>query len=310
MIRKLNSFIVLLFILSPYGSPANQALKSLAIGKQKLSSVELQWEDSPGAFMYEVEVSNSKGKRLKSFTSKSSLFQFKSTSGKIKIRGRIIDAYGKRGLWSEVTSIEVPPDDLKFSENPENQKPISANASSSNSKGKVALSWPETVQARRYLVKILDKDDKVIQQKETMNLNEKFELPVGAYSFSVTPIGIDHVVGKEVRAPQKIQIGSAQLSTEKFQLAKKDEPLNIKMPKRNNFEIYGALEYAYHLSEVWTPVLNYTPFADDIWTPTDKLKPGRYRISFWTSRKNWIDSDKFYHEFVVKPTEAEIAAAQ
>ncbi len=310
MIRKLSKFLSVLFILSPLGLLANQTPNPVAIGKQKLSSVELQWEDSPGAFMYEVEVFNSKGKKLKSFTSKSSLFQFKSTSGKIKIRGRIIDAYDKRGLWSEVTSIEVPPDDLKFPEAPENQKAISANAASSNSKGKVALSWPEAVQARRYLVKILDKDDKVIQQKETTNLNEKFELPVGGYSFSVTPIGIDHVVGKEVRAPQKIQIGAAQLPTEKFQLAKTDEPLSIKMPKRNNFEIFGALEYAYHLSDIWTPVLGYTPFADDIWTPNDKLKPGRYRISFWTARKDWIDSDKFYHEFVVKPTEAEIAATQ
>ena len=156
----------------------------------------------------------------------------------------------------------------------------------------------------------MDKDDKVIQQKETMNLSEKFELPIGAYSFSVTPIGIDHVAGKEVRAPNKIQIGAAQLLSEKFLVANEAEPLSIKMPKRNNFEIFGALEYANHLSEVWTPVLNYTPFADDIWTPADKLKPGRYRISFWTARKNWIDSDKFYHEFVIKPTEADIAATQ
>lgn len=300
-------YLFLGLICSLIAGQAKAKPSPVPLNEQKLSSVELQWEDTPGAYMYEVDIFNSKGKKIKSFVSKSSLFKFNSTSGRLKIRGRIIDSYGNKGLWSEFTDVDVPPEDIKF---PEGNEPISSKASNLTNKGKVDLSWPEAFQAKRYSVKIYDKDKKLVLEKTTPHLFEKFELDIGVYQYSITPIGIDGIAGKEVTAPRDIQIGAAQMPMEEFVVQDAEKPLQIKMPERKNFEIMGALEYAYHLSEVWTPVLAYTPFTDDIWSPADGLKPGRYRVGFWMARKGWIDSEKFHYEFVIKPTEAEILASE
>ncbi|MBL7543097.1 MAG: hypothetical protein JNL11_04735 [Bdellovibrionaceae bacterium] len=300
MKKILNSFVITTLFLS--GVPCWGQSKP----SQKLSSVELQWEDSPGAFMYEVEIYNSKSKLLKSFVSKSSLFKFKSTSGKIKIRGRVLDAYGKKGLWSSLIETEVPPDDLKFPDAQENPPPIQASTHSKTLKGKVNLNWPEGVQARRYFVKIYDANNSVIKEKETRNLAENFELDPGTYRYSVTPIGNDKVLGKETFAPQRVQIGAAQLPLAKFEVIQTQNRLQIKMPRKSDVEIFGELEYAYHLSETWTPVFKYDPFTEPFWTPEGSLKPGRYRVGFWLHKAGWEDSVKFNHEFVIKPTEKEI----
>lgn len=301
-LNRFQFFIAFILIFQPsFGQ-----IKSKNKDTLKLSSVELQWEDSPGAFMYEVEVYNSKSKLLKSFVSKSSLFKFKSTSGKIKIRGRVLDAYGKKGLWSELFETLVPPDDMKFPEAPDSNKPIQASASNKSLKGRVTVNWPEGIQARRYIVKIMDKDNKVVQEKITTKLSETFELDSGGYSYSITPIGNDKVPGKEITAPQKILIGSAQLPIEKFEVVEDKNGLQIKMPNKPGLSVSGELEYANHLAENWTSEIKYIPFGEEIWSPTTQLKPGRYRIAFWLSKQGWTDSDKFTHHFVVKPTEAYI----
>lgn len=298
MKKNLNSFIFLLlsFLLIPAWG------QKKATDLLRLSSVELQWEDTPGAFMYEVEVFNSKDKLLKRFVSKTSLFKFKSTSGKIKIRGRILDAYGKKGLWSELIETEVPPGDLKFTDT----SGIKAKANAKTLKGKVNLNWPEGIQAKRYLVKIYDKDNKVVQERITVKLFEAFELEIGNYQFSITPIGNDQIYGKEMISPRPVSIEAAQLPSERFDVVRgPNGELQIKMPVKPGLQIFGELEYAHHLAEDWTPVLQYSPFSETIWTP-DKLKPGRYRVAFWAARAGWVDSAKFRHEFVVKPTESDI----
>jgi hypothetical protein len=300
MKRNLSNFIffILTFALSPsWGQNKNTDLK-------KLSSVELQWEDSDGAFMYEVEVYNSKSKLLKKFVSKTSLFKFKSTSGKIKLRGRVMDAYGKKGLWSDMIETQVPPDDIKFAPDTSG---ISAKANTKTLKSKVNLSWPESTQAKKYLVKVYDKDGKVVAEKTVNKTSESFEFDVGSYHYSITPIGNDQIAGKEVMAPRPIQIETAQLPSERFNIVKGPKgELQIKMPVKPGMKVFGELEYAHHLAEDWTPVLKYSPLEESIWTPDTKLKPGRYRVGFWVTRAGWTDSGKFKHEFVVKPTETDI----
>lgn len=300
MIKNLSKILLVLIML--VGAQSYAQTKGADL--KRLSSVELQWEDSPGAFMYEVEIFNSKNKRLKKFVSKTSLFKFKSTSGKIKIRGRILDAYGKKGLWSEIIETTVPPDDIKFPQG--DNKPIDAKANNSTLKGKIKLDWPEGIQAKHYLIKIYDKDNKVVLEKTVSGMSGTFDLDIGTYQYSVTPIGNDFIAGKEIMSPKKIEIGSAQLPDERFEVVR-GPSLQIKMPKKPGLEIYGELEYAHHMAEDWTPVLKYTPFAEAVWSPEKKLKPGRYRVGFWVRRTGWVDSSKFNHEFVVKPTEAEIA---
>lgn len=302
MRKTLSRLFLFLFVLTQTSAFAQTKTQNL----KGLSSVELQWEDTPGAFMYEVEVFNSKNKRLKKFVSKTSLFKFKSTSGKIKIRGRILDVYGKKGHWSEIIETVVPPDDIKFPQGEVN--PIEAKANSFTLKGKIKLSWPDGIQAKQYTVRIYDENRKKVAEKTVSQPFENFELGAGTYGYSITPIGNDFILGKEIMSPRKIIIGSAQLPDERFNVVSgPDGALQIEMPTKPGLEIYGNLEYAHHMAEDWTQVLQYSPFAKAMWTPETKLKPGRYRVGFWVKRKGWIDSAKFKHEFVIKPTEAEIA---
>ena len=305
----INYLFVILFLLSNSGIAQT---KTAGKSTKKLSSVEIQWEENKYATKYQVQVFNSKNKFLRTFESKTSLLKFKSTSGKVKIRGRFLDTYGKYSEWSELIDITVPPEAVDFTVQATSNDgaviepaPISAQASNKTMMGKVALKWSEAAQAKKYKITIYDKDKKVVKEIITNKISSAVELEAGTYFFSVTTIGNDDIQGKEVYSPQQILIKSAQVADIPFKLEEnKSDKNNFKIiiPNQPNIVITGKLEYSYHLVEKWQTVeeINKVP---DFWSPDPKLKPGRYKISFWGKKDGWQDSNTFTHEFVVKPTE-------
>ncbi|MBN8538141.1 MAG: hypothetical protein J0M15_13890 [Deltaproteobacteria bacterium] len=283
---------------------------------QKLSSVEIQWEDYKEATKYQVQVFNSKNKFLKTFESKTSLLKFKSTSGKVKIRGRFLNTYGHYSQWSEFINIEVPPESVEFNKSADINAqgkngifaPLTAKASNLTLKGKLKLEWPESAQTKKYKLKIYDKDKKLVQELISKNPNAQIELDAGEFEYSITSIGNDDILGKEIFSPQKININAAQLPDILFKVESSNKNTNdfkILIPKKPNILISGKLEYSYHLEDKWEVIQEITKTAES-WSPGPNLKPGKYKISFWGKKVGWQNSIPFNYEFVIKPTEESI----
>ncbi len=283
---------------------------------QKLSSVEIQWEDYKEATKYQVQVFNSKNKFLKTFESKTSLLKFKSTSGKVKIRGRFLNPYGRYSQWSEFINIEVPPESVEFNKSTDKNsldkngspEPITAKASNLTMKGKLKLEWPESAQTKKYKIKIYDRDKKLVQELISKNPNIQIELDAGEFEYSVTSVGNDDILGKEIFSPQKINITAAQLPDIQFKVESPDKNTNnfkILIPKKPNVLISGKLEYSYHLEDKWEVIQEIAETAKS-WSPGPNLKPGKYKISFWGKKVGWQNSIPFNYEFVIKPTEESI----
>ncbi|MCB0370293.1 MAG: hypothetical protein KDD45_12935 [Bdellovibrionales bacterium] len=285
-------------------------VNNIESSKKDLSSVELQWEDSKYATHYQVQVFNSKKKYLKTFNSKTSLIKFKSTSGKIKIRGRFKDVYGNYSDWSQFIDVEVPPEPVRFgdSKNLSLEKLlITSKASNKTLKGKVDLKWSEAPQAKKYKIKVYDKDKNIINEFITSNSSFTLDLEAGTYTFSITSYGNDNIVGKESFSPQKILVKSAQLADLPFDIekSKQSNSFKILIPQEKNVSIIGKLEYSHHLVENWKVVESLKNLSE-FWQPDNNLVPGRYKISLWGSKIGWQNSNPYTYEFVIKPTEAAI----
>lgn len=314
---KLNIQIIFLCFL--FSTLSFLAYASEVKNSKRLTSVEVQWEEEKNISKYQVQIFNSKNKFIKSFESKTSLFKFKSTSGKIKLKGRYVDNYGNIGPWSSFIEIDVPPDSVKFNFPSETgESLIKAQASNQTLRGKVNLAWPSATQAKKYKLRIYDSDKKLIKELVTDNLTEKIELETGVYQFSITALGNDLIPSKETYSPQKIMIGAAQLNQPKFEIVKDKNSTTvflIKIPQENweskKSSIYGELEYSKHFSDQWAVVKSFKSIKDKTWSyqkikKENHLIPGKYRISLWLSKKDWIDSEKFKYEFIIKPTQSEL----
>lgn len=306
-------FIILFLgiLLNPIFAFSNTENKEGNKSVKKLSSVEMQWEEAKDAVKYQVQVFNSKKKFLRTFESKTSLLKFKSTSGQVKIRGRYVNGYGKFSEWSELIDIDVPPEPVDFeasNQSDQSLKSIEAQASNKTMKGKVNLQWRPAAQAKKYKVKIYDKQKNLVQEQILKELNFTVDLEAGEYTFSITSIGNDEVAGKEVISPRKIQIKSAQLSQVPFELNyldKNQQAFKIKIPHVDNIVILGKLEYSHHMVDDWKIVEKISNITEQ-WSPAPELKPGKYKISFWGSKQGWQDSGIFSHEFIIKPKEKDL----
>lgn len=314
--RKSNSLLfrfIFLFFVSSYSPSisANSSSKETPKESKKLSSVEMQWEEAKDAVKYQVQVFNSKKKYLRTFESKTSLLKFKSTSGQVKIRGRYLDGYGKYSDWSDLIDIDVPPDPVEFTSPTtaeQTPKPIETQASNKTMKGKVNLQWKPAAQAKKYKVKIYDAQKNLVQEHILKDLSFTAELDAGVYTFSITSIGNDDIVGKETTAPQTINIKTAQLSNLPFALKfldKNHQKFKIQIPHNQDIQILGKLEYSHHMVDNWSVVEEISK-ATDYWSPAPDLKPGKYKISFWGARQGWQDSGIFTHEFIIKPKEKDL----
>lgn len=299
------------FTISPHSLAQKKDSAEKNISK-KLSSVEIQWEDNKEAVKYQVQVFNSKKKFLRTFESKTSLLKFKSTSGQVKIRGRYLNGYGKYSEWSSLIDIEVPPEPVNFNDEPDNKSgnttSLEAQASNKTMKGKVILNWKPAAQAKKYKVKIYDKQKNLLHEFLSSSTTHSIELEAGEYDFSITSIGNDEIPGKEAYSPQPIRIKSAQLSALPFKLEVLDpikKTFKVLIPKKDNIIILGKLEFSYHLVENWKTIEELSNIPDT-WSPAADLKPGKYKISFWGTKSGWQDSGIFTHEFIIKPKESDL----
>lgn len=281
-------------------------LKSLAV--ENRSTVEFQWEEDSKAAEYEVEILNQEGTVLKELKSKTNSFRVRMPVNKYKIRGRIKTKLGNYSPWSKESELVIPPFNVKITHDSPSTKTLSVDSKTMTSSYTVI--WKLSPQAIKYIVKIKDEHGQVIRTMEVLAPVYKMELPPGKYKYSITAVSQNGISSDEIESKETLYVKMSTLSKPIFKKTiTKTGRLHFEFEKIPGVIIRGELHYANFLGETWTPVEKYDELKESLWEASFIVKPGRYKIYFWSSAKGAADSEKILEEFIIKPKETDLAVA-
>jgi hypothetical protein len=313
-----NSFILCLVLsLNAHAeeAPAKAGGQHLANSEEKVP-VELEWEDIPGAKIYELEFQNFEGKTLSLFKSPNHVFKFKFKVGRYKVRSRVADARKVYGEWSVLNEFTVQPKPVPVSEKNVSTKGV---VDPKTLTGEVVWHWNEAAGATHFRVKVIDHNDKIVRDEIVKGFAYKTQLGAGVYTTVLTSVGADGIESDPVTLPGKVVIETVQLEKpviafEEVADAADPKVKVTRLPQTKGAptlrwkdpspvaDTVGTLEYRYFFGDEWIPVEKFTSKNAKEVILEKATKPGRYRINAWAESAGLKKSEVTSYEFVVKPT--------
>ncbi len=269
------------------------------------SSVEFQWEVSKKAAEYEVQILDYDGKVLKELKSKTNNFRVRMPVNKYRIRGRIKTKLGNLSPWSKETDLIIPPNRVKITSDGQRVKILNADLKTLTSPH--TIKWSASPQAVKYLVKLKDEKGEIVVSQEVYAPMCQFNMSPGKYKYSVTAIAPNGVESEEIESNETLEVKMASLPkpTYKKTVDKNGCP-KFAFEKIPGTKIRGQLHYANFLGETWTNVESYEDLKESLWEASFLVKPGRYKVFFWTSANGASDSEKVVEDFIIKPKEPDL----
>lgn len=278
--------------------------------------VELEWENIPGAELYELEFQNHDGKVLNTFKSSSHVFKFKFKVGHYRVRSRVADARKVYGDWSSLEEFTVRPKPAKIlqksvvTQGVINKKTLTS---------EVVIHWGEAPGASQFRVKVINEKNVVVRDEIVKGFFYKTSLEAGTYTTTLTSIGNDGIESEPVTLPGKVVIETVQLEKPVIVFEEIPDTSNPKakvqrLPLTKGLptlrwkdasavaDTVGVLEYRYFFGEEWLAVDKFTSKNAKEVILEKATKPGRYRISAWAEASGLKKSEVTTYEFVVKPT--------
>ncbi len=269
------------------------------------SSVEFQWEESKKAAEYEVQILNHEGKVLKELKSKTNSFRVRMPVNKYKIRGRIKTKLGNLSPWSKETDLIIPPNRVKITSDGGRVKIL--NASMKTLTSPHTIKWSSSPQAAKYIVKLKDEKGTVVVSQEVYAPMCQFNLSPGKYKYSVTAIAPNGMESEEIESKETVEVKMASLPKPVYKkTVDKNGCPKFAFEKIPGTKIRGELHYANFLGETWTNVESYEDLKESLWEASFLIKPGRYKVFFWTTANGAADSEKVVEDFIIKPKEADL----
>lgn len=298
-------------------APAPASVLASASAESLKVPVELEWEEVPGAKVYELEFQNFEGKVLKTFKSSSPIFKFKFKAGIYKVRSRVADARKVFGEWSALEEFRVQPKPVTI---PEKSIVTKGVIDPKTLEGEVLLRWGAAQGATHYRVQVKNEKSEIVKEEIVSGLSLKTQLPAGVYEITLTALGPEGIASDPVTLPGKVVMDTVQLAKPVMALEELPDPRNPKTKLQRLHQTQGrptirwkeaskvadtvgTLEYSYFFSEEWMPVENFTSKNAQEVILEKASKPGRYRISAWSEATGLKKSEVTTYEFVVKPTE-------
>lgn len=269
------------------------------------SSVEFQWEENEKAAEYEVQILNSDKKVLKELKSKTNNFKVKMPVDNYKIRGRIKTKLGNYSPWSTETDLVIPPNKIKLPETSARTRTFTADPKRFFSK--ITLKWTASPQAVKYIFKLKDADGKILDQQEISSASYSLELNPGLYKYSITAVAPNGLMSEEVNSLETLEIKATILAKPKYvkTVSSQGTPAYT-FTKIPGVQIRGEFHYDPFLSEKAVVLEKIDELKEPQWQPPLQLKPGHYKIYFWSSAKGASNSEKISDDFIVKPKEADL----
>lgn len=278
--------------------------------------VELEWEQIPGAKLYELEFRNPQGKVLNVFKSTNHIFRFRFKVGQYQVRSRVADARKVYGNWSDLQAFTVQPKPVKLSEKPVSTRGVIDPKTLTTD---VAWQWGEAAGAQQFRLKVFNAKGEVVRDELVTGLSYKTQLGAGEYTTVLTAVGLDGIESDPVTLPGKILVETVQLAPPVIAFEEVPDAGNPKLkvtrlPRSKGVptlrwkdpsavaDTVGILEYRYFFGEEWLPVERFTSKGATEVILTKAIKPGRYRINTWAEAAGLKKSEVTSYEFVVKPT--------
>lgn len=263
--------------------------------------VELEWEQVTGAAQYILEIQTTKGVVVKTIKSKSANFRFKVKPGKYHVRSQVATAGGSLSPWSELSEMSVALPAPRLSE----REGVRANKfipDPMTMTARTSVEWEKVPDADHYRVQVIDKEGKIIAEKNLKEEKAEFELPVGEYKYKIQSVSAEGIESEPTLSNTPIIVQPARVAKPALE-NKPGSPL--KWTSTAKALTMGTLEYSPHLSEEWTPVIEKKEMIGGVLN-TKNLTPGRYRLHLWATAQGWTDSEIVSAEFVIKPMEKDL----
>lgn len=303
--RALSGVLVFGGLLAPFGLWQDRIFALDALPSAQ-ATLDLEWEAVEDADMYEVKLIPADGGEALQFQTSEGKFSQRLPVGVYRLQMRSRDkTSGYFGPWSKAQEIEVANKNVELLEPPDGAQL----ASPQDKKISVVFRWRPIAEATRYTLRIwADEPDKA-REFSVSGSSKELILPTGKNyywqvtfetdkaSYRATPTTFSFgMLGPQLMTPViDPKLTLPHVTKVSWSRSPGAEYYQVKILKRyideDQFETWKSLEKTEETS--WG---------------FEKLPPGGYRIEVIAHSSKRVSSEVGFHEFIVKPTEAELMA--
>lgn len=267
-------------------------------------SVEIEWDEVPGATQYDLEIYDGKYKKfIKTFTSKSSVFKLNVKMGKYYFRSRILDKFGRSSEWTDMAELLIAPPPTKIkNKQVENQQFF---AEKSSGLLNYPITWEALPGISEYKV-ILETTDGQ-QELETIvkGTSAVLKVPPGQHQIRIRAVLSDGTVGDLSEPTSVISVLGAKIQkpTVTYQKDPKLGPVASFSSELSIAQFDGDLFYMPLEGKTWKKVKEFRDLKTKQIIFNSDYIPGKYQLRMQAKSKSFTPSEQGVTEFIIKPLE-------
>lgn len=270
-------------------------------------SVEIEWDEVPGAIQYDLEIYDGKYKKfIKMFSSKSNIFKLNVKMGKYFFRSRILDKFARSSEWTEMAELLIAPPPAKIKKNKVEKQQLFAEKGAGHFN--YPISWEELPGISEYKVVLETPDGHQEVEAIVKGTSTTLKVPAGQHQIRVRailsdgtlgdlsePTSVISVLGAKIQKPtityrQDPKLGSVALLSSELAIAQFD----------------GDLYYMPLEGTTWKKVKEFHDLKTKQIIFNANYIPGQYQLRIQAKSKGFTPSEFGITEFVIKPREVVI----
>lgn len=274
-------------------------------------SVEIEWEEVPGATQYDLEIYDGKNKRfIKTFTSKTNVFKLNVKMGKYYFRSRILDKFERSSEWTDLAELMIAPPPTKV--NTKFPEDLHLFADKKSGLLSFPLSWEALPGISDYQVVMQSPDGKIESEKSVTGTSTILNVPPGQHQFYVKAVLSDGTIGDKSDNTSTISVLGAKIqkpvlihkkTIDKGHQALFSSELTLALFEGDLF--YRALE-----GTQWTKVKSFQDLKENEINFDSEYIPGRYKLKLRATATGFTPSEYQEIQFVIKPKEMTLVLIQ
>lgn len=284
----------------------NRSLYGADLSSQFLTNrtVEIEWDEVPGATQYDLEIYDGKQKRfIKTFTSKSNIFKLNVKMGKYHFRSRILDKFGRSSEWTDMSELLIAPPPTQIQNKITEEVQLFADKKSGFYD--FVLNWKSLPGVEEYKVILEAPDGKMELEKNVKGTETTIKLPAGQHRLRVRAVLSDGTLGELSDPTSVISVLGAKIQKPSvvFQRDPQSGPQVYFRSELSVAQFDGELYYKPHEGLEWKKVKDFRDLKVHQISFVEGYTPGRYQIKLQARSNGFTPSEYGSTEFVIKPTE-------
>ncbi len=277
-------------------------------------TVEIEWEEVPGATQYDLEIYDGKNKKfIKTFTSKTNIFKLNVKMGKYYFRSRILDKFERSSEWTELAELLIAPPPTKITTKIPEDPHLFANKLTGLLD--FSLNWDALPGVTEYRVVTQSPDGKVENEITVKGSSALLKVPPGQHQFFVKAILSDGTIGDKSETTSAISVLGAKIQKPVIQhkmimtdKTKEKTHQVLFSSELSVAQFEGDLYYRGLEGTLWSKVRSYQALKDKEILFDHTYVPGRYKLRLKAIAAGFTASEYQEIEFTIKPTEPVLVA--